>query len=167
MRQQLEATYRNHRQGLFTLALSVTGCRQLAEDAVQSAFERLCRSSVKPSGDLTGYVYASVRNAARDAVRADRRNNRTRESLFNGTPPRSQTDETTPDSLLLTAERDQILLDTIHSMNDDDREVVILKAFAGLTFDAIGEILEQPAKTAATRYRRALLKLEEQLRDQL
>ena len=166
MRDQLEATYRTHRQGLFTLALSVTGCRQLAEDAIQSAFERLCRSTVNPTGDLAGYVYASVRNAARDVRRADRRNTKTNESIFNGVA-RPIRDEATPDHLLLTAERDEILREAIHEMDEDDREVVILKAFAGLTFDSIGEILEQPAKTTATRYRRALMKLEEKLRGQL
>lgn len=166
MRDQLETTYRNHRQGLFTLALSVTGCRQLAEDAIQSAFERLCRTSAVPDGDLAGYVYASVRNSARDVLRADRRAIRQRDSIFNGfVPPSSELE--TPDDHVLTAERDEILREAVHEMEESDREVVVLKAFAGLTFDTIGEILDQPAKTAATRYRRALIKLEEKLRGQL
>lgn len=166
VREKLESTYRFHRQGLFTVALSVTGCRQLAEDAIQSAFERLCRMTTAPDGDMVSYVYASVRNAARDALRADRRAARNRESIFNGFVPPTA-DVSAPDDQILTAERDQILRKAVHEMDEADREIVVLKAFAGLTFDAIGTILEEPAKTAATRYRRALMKLQEKLRGQL
>lgn len=68
---------------------------------------------------------------------------------------------------MLTAERDQILRIAVHDLDDADREVIVMKIFAGLTFDAVGEILYQSAKTVATRYRRALMKLEERLRGQL
>ncbi|MEZ6061958.1 MAG: sigma-70 family RNA polymerase sigma factor [Planctomycetaceae bacterium] len=162
----LEQIYSSHRQGLFSLALSITGCRQQAEDAIHSAFERLCRSTASPNGEPVNYVFAAVRNAARDAVQADRRVSKLRESIFN-----SHFDcpaaETAPADGLLTEERDQILRSAVENLDDDDREVVVLKVFAELTFDAIGAILNQPAKTLASRYRRALKKLEEQLRGQL
>ena len=166
MRDQLEKTYCSHRQGLFSLALSITGCRQLAEDAIQSAFERLCRSDAVPGDDLAGYVFASVRNASRDVVRARRRVDGIRESIFNGAV-RSEDSWTGPAEDYLTAERDQILRTAVDGLDEADREVVVLKTFAGLTFEAIGDVLKQPAKTVATRYRRALTKLEEKLRGQL
>ncbi|MDG1897072.1 MAG: sigma-70 family RNA polymerase sigma factor [Fuerstiella sp.] len=120
VRDQLEETYCSQRQGLFSLALSITGCRQLAEDAIHAAFERLCRLDAEsPADDV------------------------------------------------LTAERDQILRTAVNDLDESDREVVVLKIFAGLTFDAVREILNQPAKTVATRYRRSLIKLEERLRGQL
>lgn len=68
---------------------------------------------------------------------------------------------------MLTAERHAILKTAIEELDEDSREVVVMKVYAELTFDAIGEILKQPCKTVATRYRRALLKLEERLRGQL
>ena len=55
---QLETTYRTHRQGLFILALSITGCRQLAEDAVHGAFERLRRREISSVENLPNYVFA-------------------------------------------------------------------------------------------------------------
>ena len=165
MRDELENTYRLHRQGLFSLAQSITGCRPLAEDAVHSAFERLFRSP-KPDGDVVSYVFAAVRNAARDAVRSNRRAAIVRESLFSASVPlESEIDDPADD--LLTAERDQILRSAVDELDYDVREVVVLKTFAELTFDAIGEVLNQPAKTVATKYRRALIKLEEELRGQL
>lgn len=166
LRDELEKTYCSHRQGLFSLALSITGCRQLAEDAIQSAFERLCRSNTAPSGDIVSYVFASVRNASRDVVRANGRAADARESIFNGYVA-SDSFNVGPDENFLTMERDQILRTAVNELADADREVVVMKVFSGLTFDAIGEVLEQPAKTVATRYRRALIKLEEKLRGQL
>ncbi len=166
MRDELEKTYRAHRQGLFSLALSITGCCQLAEDAVHSAFERLCRLTVAPTSDLTNYVFASVRNAALDVQRQKQRVAKGQQSVFGGfVESESAADQ--PHDTVLTAERDQILRDAVNELESDMREVVVLKIFAGLTFDAIGDVMELPSKTAATRYRRALLKLEERLRGQI
>lgn len=119
-----------------------------------------------PAGDVVNYVFASVRNAARDVLRANRRASEVRETIFNGYQPPEQ-QSVNPADDLLTVERDQILRAAIDDLDDAEREVVVMKTFAGLTFDAIGEVLEQPAKTVATRYRRALMKLEERLRGQL
>ena len=166
MRDQLEKTYCSQRQGLFSLALSITGCRQSAEDAIHTAFERLCRLDAAPQGDFSNYVFASVRNAARDSRRSETRVARVRESIFNGCAA-LLSDAESPADDVLTAERDQILRTAVNDLDESDREVVVLKIFAGLTFDAVGEILDQPAKTVATRYRRSLIKLEERLRGQL
>ena len=46
----------------------------------------------------------------------------------------------------------------------DQRAVVHLKLWSGLTFDAIAEMLEIPLNTAASRYRYGLDKLRERLR---
>ena len=166
MRDQLETTYRTHRQGLFTLALSITGCRQLAEDAVHGAFERLCRRETSTVENLSNYVFACVRNSARDLTAGRKRDADVRESIFNGAvlPKHPEAD---PAADVLTKERDQILRAAIESLTEDEREIVILKAFGGLTFDDAGEALEESPKTVATRYRRALMKLEEKLQGQL
>lgn len=111
------------------------------------------------------YVFASVRNASRDAVRSSRRASEVRETIFNGfLPPEASAN---PADDLLTAERDQILRAAIDNLDESEREVVVLKTFAGLTFDAVAEVLGQSAKTVATRYRRALTKLEEKLKGRI
>ena len=166
MRDQLEKIYCSQRQGLFSLALSITGCRQLTEDAIQTAFERLCRLDTALHGDFSNHVFSSVRNAARDSRRSETRVSQARESIFNGVAAKLPDAESPADDVL-TVERDQILRRALNELDESDREVVALKVFVGLTFDAVGEILEQPAKIVATRYRRLLTKLEERLRGQL
>jgi RNA polymerase sigma-70 factor (ECF subfamily) len=68
---------------------------------------------------------------------------------------------------LLTRERDELLKEALNQLPDTDREAVVLKLFAGLTFEQAGEVTETSPKTIATRYRRALGKLENQLKGQL
>lgn len=166
MQDQLKKTYCAHRQGLYSLALSITGCGQQADDAIQAAFERLYRTSATPCGNNVSYVFAAVRNAAIDTMRSDRRIAETRETIFSEFDA-SQVEATSPTDELLTTERNLILQSAVDALEDAEREVVVLKTFAELTFDAIGEVLNQPAKTVATRYRRALIRLEEKLRDKL
>ena len=161
MREKLAATYTEHRQGLFSLALSVTGDRQLAEDAVQSAFEKLIRLSASPNGNPVAYVFSAVRNAAHDCVH---RNGGPRQSLFVDCV---DCHAVSPEATAEADERLAAVQAAVMNLEDDEREVVILKAFSGLTYDCIGQVLEVPAKTCATRYRRALIKLEEKLRGQI
>jgi RNA polymerase sigma factor (sigma-70 family) len=161
----LESVYRTHRQGLFSLAVSITGSHQLAEDSVHNAFAKLFRHSLPP-GDLVAYVYKSVRNAAIDSTRKNRRDIKLNDSLINGfMPPASQPTE--PPDDLMTKERHQLLRQAINSLGTEDQEVITLKSFAGLTFEQVGEVTNNSPKTVATRYRRALKKLELQLKDQL
>ncbi len=106
-----------------------------------------------------------MRHAAIDIQRARRRDRQLSESLFNGyTPP---TQETDPQIHLLSKERNQILREAIENLPKEQREAIVLKAFARLTFEQAGETAGVPAKTIATRYRRALQKLETRLRGQI
>ena len=126
----------------------------------------MCRSEILPDGSIVSYVFAAVRNAALDLVRSNRRASKVRETIFNGFLHKVS-ESATPVDGLLTRERDQILRLAIDQLHEDDREVIVMKVFGDLTFDEIGGVLKQPAKTVATRYRRALVKLEERLRGQL
>ena len=157
----LTEIYRSHRQGLFSVALAITGSRQQAEDAVHEAFCKLVDRK-PPTEDAVPYVFKTVRNAAIDIHRRERRDRKLSESLFNGyLPPAKPTD---PQSELLSAERDQILRQAIDNLSDNEKEAIVLKALAGLTFQQAGEVAGIPAKTIATRYRRALETLETRLR---
>ncbi len=52
----------------------------------------------------------------------------------------------------------------LRDLPDEQRVVVHLKVWEGLTFDAIAGILEIPSNTAASRYRYGIDKLRNQLR---
>lgn len=170
VRQQLEQVYQQQRQSLYSLGLAITGCRALAEDAVHDAFLRLCSATVEPSGDLTPYVFAAVRNCAIDAQRRRRRVEAHEhpapvDSLFDMTP--AAAGAAGPPAQVLAAERAEQLARALDTLEQPAREVIVLKIYAGLTFEAIGCILETSAKTVESRYRRALALLDGRLRGQI
>ena len=159
MRAELEQVYRQHRQALFSLALTITGCSGLAEDAVHEAFARLCGQPQRPSGRLSAYVFAVVRNAAVDHCRRRGREQKLAESLF--------TDSSMSPSESASACNDENadrLRREIQRLDESAREIIVMKVYGELTFEEIGKVLQVPAATVATRYRRALAVIEERLR---
>ncbi len=150
--QPLEAIYRQYRQGLFSLAMAITSNAMQAEDAVHDAFTRMCRAG---RFFPIAYVFAAVRNAARDQLRLRRNTSELNESIYDNQP--------TPERAVLTDETCQIVRQEIAALADDQREVVVMKVYGELTFDQIAQTLGEPLQTVASRYRRAMQKLKEQL----
>lgn len=170
MNELLENLYRQHRQGLYSYALSIVHSPELAEDAVQNAFTNLFRRvREKPrklgDGNLTAYVFQTVRNSAIDLQRNRARKMRLSEALFDQPQPVAEPE--CPATGLLNRERDELLRDAIDRLCEHDREAIVLKLFAGLTFEEAGNVSNVSPKTIATRYRRALMKLENHLKGQL
>lgn len=149
----IEQIYRQHRKGLFTLALSITGRTDSAEDAVHEAIVRLCRSGKSPTGDPVAYVFAAVRNAA-----VDQKRRRGSVSIFDLAEPSQEAG-----SELEDMERIRLVASAVDDLPDDQREAVIMHVYTGLTFQQAAEALDVPLQTLASRYRRALAKLREQL----
>lgn len=155
MRQRLEAIYREHRQGLLTLALAITRSATLAEDAVHDAVLRLWRSARQPQGDAVAYVFASVRNAAIEVRRRQRPQSLLRDSLF------AARDDAT--CTLEAAEEGDRVRRAIDGLPLRARQVVVMRVYGELTFQQIAETLDEPLQTVASRYRRALEQIRQQL----
>ena len=118
----IEAIYRRHRQGLYTLALSIAGRPEAAEDAVHDAVERLCRGG-PPSGDPVAYVFAAVRNAAVDTRRRPRAVAGT-VSIFDLPDPAD--DGRAVDESAGDGERDRRVADAVQQLPAEQREAVVL-----------------------------------------
>ena len=156
---ELEQVYRQHRQALFSLALTITGCAGLAEDAVHDAFVGLCGMQKLPSGHLAAYVYAAVRNSAVDCCRRAKRELLLAGTLFAETPNLGVANIRPALEDVSARLRHEIEL-----LDEGTREIIVMKIYGELTFDEIGTVLDTPPATVATRYRRALLAMEEKLR---
>jgi RNA polymerase sigma-70 factor (ECF subfamily) len=163
LQETLERVYEEHRQGLYTLALSITRRAAEAEDAVQEAFARLWATQAHPGDAMVPYVFAAVRNAALDQVRRlarmarrvqnDPFGDRTDEaSIYNGLPEN-------PETSAIDAEQHRRVRQAVDELPQAEREVIVLKIYAGLTFDEMAQTLGEPLPTVASRYRRALEKL--------
>jgi RNA polymerase sigma-70 factor (ECF subfamily) len=154
VRRTLDRIWADHGQGLYTLALAIVRCPAGAEDAVQDALARLWRRRGPPSGDAVAYTFAAVRNAALAQRRRRRRESAGAPvSIFNGRAPDPLDDA-------IGAERDRRIRDGVESLPEAEREAVVLRVYAGLTFEQMAEVLGEPLGTVASRYRRAIERLK-------
>ena len=156
----LQAIYARYRQALFTLALARTGHRERAEDAVHDAFVRVCRSGWRHADDPVAYVFTAVRNAALDQVRrlrvADRSANEVSVSIFDDRV-------VGPVEHAIEGERQRLIASAVDALGPEQRETVVLRIYADLTFSQIARVLRTPIQTVCSRYHRALLRLKQQL----
>ncbi len=140
---------------LFPYIVAQTGSSTDAADILQEIFVRLYRgrSRLVDVDNIDAYVFRTARNevirwrarhASRFASAAD---------LFE-----------IPESLApCQLEQREIAALALGELGEDEREVVELKIFSGLTFVEIASVIDRPAATVATWYRRALAKMRQSL----
>jgi RNA polymerase sigma-70 factor (ECF subfamily) len=151
-----EAFYRRHRQALFVYLLSLVGDRTSAEDLLQETFTKLIQrvEAFLERANLRPVLVTMARNLAIDQLR---RQKRLRQALERRAgDPLFQRAEAWDASRSLQAEELSALL---HALPPPQREAVVLRVFAGMTFVEIGGLLGVPEATVVSRYRYALAKL--------
>ncbi|HEX4588450.1 MAG TPA: sigma-70 family RNA polymerase sigma factor [Gemmataceae bacterium] len=128
-----------------------------AEDVVQDAFVRFWKARDRVA-DPKPYLFACVRRAALDRLRSDRRRTKREERVA-----RPETADGLFQSAPEQAERQAMIEAALTRLPDEQRAVLVLKIWGGLTFPQIAAALDVPANTAASRYRYALARLRELL----
>lgn len=158
MNDWVRETYETHRRLLFRVAWLVLRRSDLAEDAVHAAFSRILRNPPNINGDAKAYVVRAVRNAAIDLRRrAASQRTDTSENLdkLPGTERPSRNGEVRTDAVI----------DALERLESDSQEIIHLHIHERMTFREIGELLDIPLQTIASRYRRSLKKIEQTVRD--
>ena len=153
---QWSAWLDEHGPALVLLARQWTESHAEAEDVVQDAFVRFWpkRASVR---NALAYLYSCVRTTAMDRRRSEAKRRGREELACPGDT------EYLFEPALEHDERREMIEKTLRSLPDEQKEVVIMKIWGGLTFQGIGEALRISANTAASRYRYALTSLRQTL----
>ena len=157
----LERLYDAHAAALYALALNLTRNEADARDLLQDAFVKVARhpESLRDVREERAFLLRLVHNAAIDLFR--RRQTRTAVAdAFAQEPPTVFAPTADPDEQAFRS----ALTDALAELPADQRTVVHLKLWEGLTFEAIAEGLGIPLNTAASRYRYGLDKLRHRLR---
>jgi RNA polymerase sigma-70 factor (ECF subfamily) len=133
-----------------------------AEDVVQDAFVRFWRDGRHRAEDPKAYLFSCVKRAALDhrrgRLRRDRREGQAAAARRESEP-----------LFASDLERDewrQGVEAAVARLPAPQREVLVLKIWAGLTFPQIAAVVEVGPNTAASRYRYALEALRRQLAEE-
>ena len=154
-----------HGPAMLMLARQWCARRSDAEDVVQEAFLRFWRARDR-ADDPVPYLYACVKRAASDWQLGGHRRAR-REHAAAGLRPEAGENEPLLAAPLEREERRAAVEAALARLPESQREVLVMKVWAGLTFPQIAGALDIPADTAASRYRYALAKLREALAEEL
>jgi len=131
-----------------------------AEDIVQEAFVRYWRHQRHLPGNPHALLVVSIRRAALDLARRDDRRTARELKADGGVEVPEMSFERLPGE---GDERRVEIENALQRLPAEQREVLVLKIWQELTFEQIGEALEIPANTAASRYRYGLIALRKQL----
>ena len=151
------AWYGSHSEALVLFARQWLSTHTDAEDAVQEGFVRFWQRRHNAQ-DPVAYLYACVKSAAHDRLRSEARR-RVRARVCLREPPTLRCVVDTLD----TAEAIETALSRLPA---EQREVVVMKVWGGLTFTRIAGALGINANTAASRYRLAIRALRPCLREE-
>ena len=158
---QIERLYDEHAQALFAFLLNFTRDEDDTRDVMQEVFVKLARQPelLRGARDERAFLLRLAHNAAIDLMRrrSTRARNQEQFGLEMVSPFAPGTD---PDEAAFRAE----LSTALGELPPDQRAVVHLKLWEGLTFEQIATTLEIPLNTAASRYRYGLDKLRGRLR---
>ena len=156
---------RKIRGAVFRLVGSQDEARDLAQEAFLKAYRAM--GTFKLEARFSSWLYQIALNGARDRLR--RRRTRMDVSLETleetadrplGRPERTALD------LVESRDLSRAVASAVAALPEDQREVVVLKEYQGLTFAEIAEALDVPLSTVKTRLYRGLgqlrLRLERQ-----
>jgi RNA polymerase sigma-70 factor (ECF subfamily) len=157
----LERLYDDHAQALFAFLLNVTRSEADTRDVLQELFIKLARQPklLQNLRNERAFLLTLGHHAAINLIR--RRGTRERNYQQLGAESASAFARSSdPDEQVFR----HALSEALNDLPMDQRSVVHLKLWEGLTFDGIADTLKIPLNTAASRYRYGLDKLRERLR---
>jgi RNA polymerase sigma factor (sigma-70 family) len=149
--------YEKYRDDLLKLAISLLNERDLAEDIVHDVFTSFIRNArqFQLTGSLKSYLATCVANRARNANRAQWRQQNPGLDMFQTEAP----DSIRPDQWIIISDEFRRLSNALAKLPYDQRETVLLRVQSGMKFRQIAKSQQVSIKTAQSRYRIGLDKL--------
>ena len=165
-KEALEVLYERYSGAVYSLAVHMLRDRGAAEEVAQDAFFNVWRraSSFRPErGKVTAWLFSIAHHRVIDEVRRRRRREQTQ--VFHDVDLINQPADETGDPVMyaMLQVKRSILKEAMEALRPEQRDVVVLAYYGGLTHTEIAHRLSQPLGTVKTRMRLALKKLREVL----
>lgn len=160
----IESLINRHRSKVYTYILLTIKNQQLAEDLFQETFIKVIQSlrggKYRDNGRFLSWVIRIAHNLIIDHFRKEKQmnsvsNDDTEVDLFNS---KKLSDENIEEMIINSQIKTEIRI-LINKLPDDQREVVLLRHYGGLSFKEIADQTDVSINTALGRMRYALINL--------
>ena len=149
----LQRLYEALSSRLYGFLVGLTGRSSLAEDLLQQTFLRAMENlGRRRPGNVRAWLFTIARNLAHDAARASKR-------LSVSTVPDDPDPSPSPSHQAVIDETTEQIRREVARLPDNQREVILLRYYADLSFKEIADLLGCPVNTALTRAHYGLKKL--------
>lgn len=154
-RQALGELLGRYQDRIFSYLKKMLNNHHDAEEAAQETFVNAIRALKKyeEQGQFKSWIY-------RIAYREGLRKLRTRQSHIQDSAAEPEDFSQSPDELVFARERMKEIETAIEHLPVMEKQVVLLRAYSGLQFKEIAEIMDTPLNTALGRMRKASLRLK-------
>jgi RNA polymerase sigma-70 factor (ECF subfamily) len=149
--------YDAHAGAVYRLLLALLGAAADAQDALSETFLNLARQDLRRIRHPRAYLLTSARRQALLMLRRRRRETPADPADFQFFEAKTLNQ----DKLLFAQHIEAALL----TLPIEQREVIVLKVYEGMTFAEIAKITKMRPNTVASRYRYAIEKLREMLKE--
>ncbi len=159
--------YNRYKKKLFNYTLRMTGNRMATEDILQTTFMRFYQNmgNIKHGVAIEFWLFKVVRNEIYTWLRSKKR--LSENYLSEDISEISIEAEGTTDSQLLEGELKEIVLKAVNSLPSEQKEVILLKEFSGLSYDEISEVCGIDTGLVKSRLYSARQKLIAQLSNKI
>lgn len=147
--------YEAARGAVYAAALGMLRDPHAAQDLCQDAFVRIWESAprYRSEGSPMAWMLTITRNLARMALRGAGRQQTLTEEEWAALPGGGAPGE---DAL--------VLREALQSLDEEERQVILLHAVSGLKHREIAALMERPLSTILSKYQRGLKKLKNRLK---
>jgi RNA polymerase sigma-70 factor (ECF subfamily) len=161
-----------HRDRVFNITFRMLGNRAEAEDVAQEVFITVFKTieSFREEAKFSTWLYRVTVNHCKNRIKyLARRHDQHRDELTDATTTDGVNGAiaapvpTAPDRALQGAQMEKLLEDAIAQLDEEHREVVVLRDIEDLTIEEICEITGLPDGTVKSRLHRARLALRKKL----
>jgi RNA polymerase sigma factor (sigma-70 family) len=166
----IEVLINRHRSKVYTYILLTIKNQQLAEDLFQETFIKVIQSlrggKYKDNGKFLSWVIRIAHNLIIDHFRKEKQlnsisNDDTEVDLFNS----KKLSEDNIEELIISSQIRSDIRKLINELPDDQREVVLLRHYGGLSFKEIADQTDVSINTALGRMRYALINLRKLIQE--
>lgn len=149
---------------IYSLILRVLGDMSSAEEVLIDVYSQVWRQAASYDsnrGAPLAWMATIARSRAIDRLRSGWQDQRRKESLdVLGDAPANTA---SPEEMAAASERQTLVRDALKLLTPEQREVIELAYYSGLSHSEIAEKLKQPLGTVKTRTRLGMMKLREAL----